>query len=262
MRSFIIAPILMASALAQSTSDYLSCASATINSVTKSPFTSCTSKTSQECVCANKSAFQSLSASSVPACIGLDIISLIAALCPDTEPTSTEAKPTETKPTETKSTETKSTEAKPTQTKPVFRHAGKPMQPVKRADGAKLTIYVTETRSDCGCTSTAVGGHVHGSTTAAGNTMHISQVPVNVPSPSSMSVMVAASSTSVGREHGLMGGAASTVVGQVGATPSAGASGVDAKSFSPYTGAAVGTSVNGGVVMLGVAVVLAVMVAL
>ncbi|KAJ5519700.1 hypothetical protein N7463_000153 [Penicillium fimorum] len=253
MRSFIIVPILMASAMAQSTSDYLSCASAVINGAIKSNFTSCTSKTSQECACANKSAFQSISTSSVPACIGLDIISLISDLCPDTE----------TKVTETTSTETKSTETKPTETKDAFRHGGRPMEPVKRADGAKLTIYVTETRSDCGCTRTAVGGYTHGSTTVVGNTMHISQVPVNVPTPSSMGAMVAASSTSVAREHGLMGGeASSSVFGQAGATPSAGGSGVDAKSFSPYTGAAVETSVNGGVMMLGVAAVLAVMVAL
>ncbi|KAJ5360807.1 hypothetical protein N7517_009998 [Penicillium concentricum] len=243
MRPFIIAPILMASAIAQSTTDYLACANAAITSITKSTLTSCTSKSSQECICANKSALKDISTSSAPACLGLDISTLISTLCPD----------------ETKSTETKATETKATETRAAFRHAGRPMQPVKRADGAKLTIYVTETRSDCGCTSTAVGGHVHGSATPVAGSMHISQIPVHVPT-GSMGGVAAASSTPV-RDHGLMGGTASSSVEQVGATPSGRPSGVDAKSFSPYTGAAVGVSVN-GVVVLGVAAVMGVMVAL
>ncbi|KAJ5154951.1 uncharacterized protein N7500_010390 [Penicillium coprophilum] len=254
MRSFIIAPILIAGALAQSTSDYLSCASAAINTLAKSSFTSCTNKTSEECFCANKAALQSMSASSVPACIGLNLLSLVSTLCTDTnEIKIAGTKSIGTISTETKAAETKSTETKAADANPAFRHAGKPMEPVKRDGGAKHTIYVTEIRTDCTCK------------TATGSPMHVSQIPVHVPTSSSMVSMV--SSTPVGRQHGLLGGvASSSVVGHVGATssatPSARASGVDAKSFSPYQGAAAGVSVNGGVVMLGAAAVMAVMVAL
>jgi hypothetical protein len=132
------------------------------------------------------------------------------------------------------------------------------MQPVKR--DPKYTIYVTETRTDCGCKSTGVAGHA-------------SQVPVSVPTPSSS---VARASSSSVRGHGpassvrRVGVAPSAgVTPSVGVTVSAGATasasagaGVDATRFSPFQGAAVGVSVNGGVVVAGVAAVMAVMVAL
>ncbi|KAJ5211204.1 hypothetical protein N7491_011024 [Penicillium cf. griseofulvum] len=213
MRYFITAPVLIASALAQSTADYLNCASAAIGTISKSTFTSCTGKTSQECFCANKSAIKSLTTTSIPACVGLDISTVASVLCPSSR-----------------------------EAKPAFRHAGKPMQPVKR--DPKYTIYVTETRTDCGCKSTGVAG------------MRVSQVPVSVPTSS-----VRASSTSVARHGAASSIRRAGVAPSAGVMPSAGA-GVDATRFSPFQGAAVGVSVHGGVVVLGVAAVMAVMVGL
>lgn len=109
-------------------------------------------------------------------------------------------------------------------------------------------VYVTETRTDCSCKSTAV----------AGTPAHISQIPVDV--PSSMGAMVTASSTPA--RHGLMGGAASSSVvfgAQVpGATPST-KPGADPLAFTGVAGK--GVQIR-GVAVIGVAAVMAVMVAL
>lgn len=120
---------------------------------------------------------------------------------------------------------------------------------------APRVVYVTKT--DCSCKSTPV----------AEKLQHVSQIPVNVPASSSLASVAAASSTPADREHGLMGGAASSSVvfgpQASGATPSARPSGVDPTRFSPFQGAAAaGASVNGRVAVLGVAAVMAVMVAL
>ncbi|CAG8908407.1 unnamed protein product [Penicillium egyptiacum] len=230
MRYFITASILAAGALTQSTEDYLKCASAALSDIDTSSFTSCTDKTSQDCFCANKSAIETLT-SSDPACAGLDLSTLTSTLCDSSK---------ETTPA---------------------RHASRPMQPAnKRAfapeAAAPRVVYVTKTRTDCSCKSTSV----------AERPMHVSQIPVDIPASSSMASMVAVS-TPAGREHGLMGGAASSSAlfgpQASGATPSAVPSGVDPTRFSPFQGAAAaGVSVHGGVAMLGVAAVMAVMVAL
>ncbi|KOS46610.1 hypothetical protein ACN38_g2369 [Penicillium nordicum] len=231
MRYFITASVLVTGALSQSTDDYLKCASAAIGSIDPSTFTTCTDKTSQECFCANKSALETLTASTVPACAGLDLSTISSTLCPSER------------------------EATPA------RHASKPMEMAdKRAyvpEPAPRVVYVTKTRSDCSCKSTPV----------VENPLHVSQISVDVPASSSLASVAAASSTPAGREHGLMGGAASSSVAfgpqASGATPSARPSGVDPTRFSPFQGAAaVGPSVNGGVAVLGVAAVMAVMVAL
>ncbi|KAJ9488793.1 hypothetical protein VN97_g4491 [Penicillium thymicola] len=231
MRYFITASVLVTGALSQSTDDYLKCASAAIGSIDPSTFTSCTDKTSQECFCANKSALETLTTSTATACAGLDLSTISSTLCPsDREATSP-------------------------------RHASKPMEMAdKRAyvpEPAPRVVYVTKTRSDCSCKSTPV----------VEKPLHVSQISVDVPASSSLASVAAASSTPADREHGLMGGAASSSVAfgpqASGATPSARPSGVDPTRFSPFQGAAaVGPSVNGGVAVLGVAAVMAVMVAL
>ncbi|KAJ5687191.1 hypothetical protein N7536_009810 [Penicillium majusculum] len=231
MRYFITASVLVAGALAQSTDDYLKCARAALDTIDPSTFTTCTDKTSKECFCANKSALETLTTSTVPACEGLDLSTISSTLCPSDG------------------------EAAPA------RHASKPMMLAdKRAyapEPAPRVVYVTKTHTDCSCKSTPV----------VEKPLHVSQIPVNVPASSSLASVAAASSTPADREHGLMGGAASSSVvfgpQASGATPSARPSGVDPTRFSPFQGAAaVGASVNGGVAALGVAAVMAVMVAL
>ncbi|KGO70600.1 hypothetical protein PITC_051940 [Penicillium italicum] len=235
MRSFITASVLVAGALAQSTDDYLKCASAAIGSIDISKFTSCTSQTSQECLCANKSAIETLTASTISACAGLDLSTLTKTLC--SSDSNREAAPA--------------------------RHASRPMQLSndKRADGPEAAgprvVYVTETRTDCSCKSTPV----------AESPLHVSRIPVNVPAFSSVaSVAAAPSSTPAGREYGFLGGAASSVIfgpHASAATPSARPSGVDPTRFSPFQGAAAaGASVHGGVAVLGAAAVFGVMFAL
>ncbi|KAJ5950312.1 uncharacterized protein N7479_008725 [Penicillium vulpinum] len=228
MRSFITASVLIASALAQSTGDYLKCATDTINSFDKSTFSSCDDKTEQECICANTATIKNIITTAIPSCSGLEIDSLATYICPSARV------------------------AAP------LKHAGRPMQPIiEMRDATRRVIYVTQTRTDCSCKSSAL----------AEKPMHVSQIPVNVPASSSMGLMVAASPTPVGYEHGLMVGAASSsmVFGPKGsgATPSAVPAGADATHFSPFEGAAAaGASVHGGVAVLGVAAVMAIMVAL
>lgn len=76
----------------------------------------------------------------------------------------------------------------------------------------------------------------------------------------------AAASTPAGRRHGIMGSAPSSVMfgpQASAATPSARLAGADPTRFSPFQGgAAAGASVHVGVAVLGVAAVMAVMVAL
>ncbi|KAJ6181160.1 hypothetical protein N7519_011621 [Penicillium mononematosum] len=227
MRYFITS-LLAVGALAQSTEDYLKCASAAIGNIDTSAFTSCKDKTSQECFCANKSALETLTTSSDPACTGLDLSTLASTLCDsDTDSDTDEPEPA--------------------------RHASRPMQPAnKRAEAAPHVVYVTETRTDCSCKNTPVPERP----------LHISQIPVDIPASSSMASMA---SSTPGRGHGLMGGAASSSFGSKisGPTSSAVPSGVDPTRFSPFQGAAVaGAEVHGGVAGLGVAAVMAVMVAL
>ncbi|KAJ5181572.1 hypothetical protein N7449_011719 [Penicillium cf. viridicatum] len=231
MRYFITASLLVAGTLAQSTDDYLKCAKAALNTIDPSTFTTCTDKTSEECFCANKSALETLTTSTVPACAGLDLSTIASTLCPSDR------------------------EAAPA------RHASKPMEMAdKRAyapEPAPRVVYVTKTHTDCSCKSTPV----------VEKPQHVSQIPVDVPASSSVASVAAASSTPADREHGLMGGAASSSVvfgpQASGATPSARPSGVDPTRFSPFQGtAAAGASVNGGLAVLGVAAVMAVMVAL
>jgi hypothetical protein len=126
------------------------------------------------------------------------------------------------------------------------------MQPAnKRAEAVPGVVYVTETRTDCSCKNTPLPERP----------LHISQIPVDIPASSSMASMA---SSTPGRGHGLMGGAASSFGSKVsGPTSSAVPSGVDPTRFSPFQGAAAaGAGVHGGVAVLGVAAVMAVMVAL
>ncbi|KAJ6143861.1 hypothetical protein N7471_003314 [Penicillium samsonianum] len=232
MRFFITASVLAAGALAQSVEDYIKCATAAIGSIDTSKFTSCSSKTSQECFCANKSALETLKNSSDPACAGLNLSTLTSSLCDSPHNATTTATPA--------------------------RHASKPMEPANKRAFAPVPIvprvvYVTETRTDCTCKSTPVPE----------KSLHISQIPVHIPASSSVA-SVAASSTPAGWKHGLMGGAASSSVlfgpQASEAMPSAGPSGVDPTRFKGA--AAAGASVHGGVAALGFAAVMAVMAAL
>lgn len=113
-------------------------------------------------------------------------------------------------------------------------------------------IYVTETRTECSCKSTS-----------GPNSMHISQIPVNVPASSSMGAMFAASSPAM--SNGIMVGASSSSVvfgsQMSAATPTP--SGASANRFNAFQGAA--PSVNAaqcGAVALGAAAVMGLMIAL
>lgn len=163
------------------------------------------------------------------------------------------------------------------------RHASKPMQPAapmhmdmdmdktmdhsKRAYSPSMdkvmaaaqsaipqVIYVTETRTECSCKSTP-----------APDSMHISQIPVDVPasSSSSMGAMLAASSPAM--SNGVMVGASSSSVlfgsQMSAATPTP--SGASPNRFNAYQGAAPAVNaVHGGAAALGVAAVMGLMIAL
>lgn len=158
------------------------------------------------------------------------------------------------------------------------RHASKPMQPAapmhmdmgkmmdhgKRAYSPSMdkdmapaesaiphVIYVTETRTDCSCKSTP-----------APDSMHISQIPVDVPASSSMGAMLAASSPAM--SNGVMVGASSSSVlfgSQMSATPTP--SGASPNRFDAFQGAAPAVNaVHGGAAALGVAAVMGLMIAL
>lgn len=159
------------------------------------------------------------------------------------------------------------------------RHASKPMQPAapmhmdmdqmmdhgKRAYSPSMdkdmsaaesviprVIYVTETHTECSCKSTP-----------APHSMHISQIPVDVPASSSMGAMHAASSPAM--SNGVMVGASSSSVlfgsQMSAATPTP--SGASPNRFNAFQGAApVVNAVHGGAAALGVAAVMGLMIAL
>lgn len=114
-------------------------------------------------------------------------------------------------------------------------------------------IYVTETRTECSCKSTAAPDRMH----------HISQIPVNVPTSSSMGAMLAASSPAM--SNGVMVGASSSSVlfgsQMSAATPTP--SGASPNRFHTFKGAAPAVNAaQGGVAALGVAAVMGLMIAL
>ncbi|KAJ5155881.1 hypothetical protein N7492_008684 [Penicillium capsulatum] len=244
MRSFVAALVALGAtaATAQSTEKYLDCATAALKGIDASKFNDCTDKTSSECFCANKDALKELSDEAKETCddAGIDLNKLDTSLC---------------------SSETRAAPA---------RHASKPMEPsmpgMEHKRGfmpnlmgaesvAPRVVYVTETRTECSCKSTP----------AAFDPMHMSQIPVDVPTSSPMmSGMAAAATPSMSMSHGVLVGAASSssvIFRGASATPTP--SGTSPNRFNAYEGAAPKASaVHSGVAALGVAAVMGLMVAL
>ncbi|KAJ5135569.1 uncharacterized protein N7515_004847 [Penicillium bovifimosum] len=239
MRYIIAASLLATGALSQSTADYLKCVSSALGSIDTSTFTNCTDKSPQDCLCANKSALESLSTSAAADCTGIDLSALTDSLCPEAS----------------------------TESPAPARHASLPMEPAQKrafapepeaaspAAEVPRVVYVTETRTDCSCKSTPVAERPM-------HPMHVSQIPVQVPS-SSMGVnmgAVAMSTPAASYSHGVLVAASSSVVYGSMATPAP--SGVDPSRFSPFMGGAEsGRSVGKGLIA-GVALVMGVMAAL
>lgn len=117
-------------------------------------------------------------------------------------------------------------------------------------EGIPQTIYVT--RTDCSCKATP-----------AMNQKHMSQIPVDVPTSSSMGAMRAATSPAVMSNGILVGASSSSVLfgSQMSATPTP--SGASANRFHAFQGAAPAVSAaQGGAAALGVAAVMGLMIAL
>ncbi|KAJ5330029.1 hypothetical protein N7452_010419 [Penicillium brevicompactum] len=239
MRYFFAASVLAAGALAQTSTDYLKCASAALSSADTSTFEDCSSKTAQECLCDNKDAISNLSEEAAKSCAGVDLSSLTDALC------------------------SSSSEAAPA------RHASKPMEladmnkrafapqldsPASAAPAVPRVVYVTETKTDCSCKSTPAPDSQRA---------HISQIPVDVPTSQSYMAGMASASAPAGYSHGPMGAVGSSVVfGSQASAATPAPSGADPHRFSSFQGAAAaGASVH-GVAVAGVAAVMALMVAL
>lgn len=140
------------------------------------------------------------------------------------------------------------------------RHASRPMQPAEDlhlrayspsedSDASQPRVMTVTVTESCACKSTPT------------SPMHISQIPVYVPS-SSMGGMAAASSPAY--SHGiLVGGSSSSAIfgSQMSATPTP--SGASANRFNAFQGAAPQVNAaHGGVAALGVAAVMGLMIAL
>lgn len=141
------------------------------------------------------------------------------------------------------------------------RHASKPMQPAEDlhmrayspsedADAAQPRVMTVTVTESCACKATPT------------DPMHISQIPVDVPTSSSMGGMAAASSPAW--SHGIMVGASSSsaVYNSMMATPTP--SGASANRFNAFQGAAAPqvNAARSGVAALGVAAVMGLMIAL
>ncbi|KAJ5103507.1 hypothetical protein N7532_004036 [Penicillium argentinense] len=235
MRSFIAASLFVAGVTAQTTSSFLDCATAALDGIDASKFKDCTGLTSQECFCNNKDAVETLSEAAEDICkeAGVDLSSLDTSLCSSNR------------------------QAAPA------RHASQPMMPanMKRAyspdspapamPAEPRVIYVTETRTECACKSTPT------------NSMHISQIPVDVPASSSMGGMLAASSPAV--SNGVLVGASSSsaIFGSQASAATPTPSGADPNRFHAFQGAAPQVrAVYSGVAAFGVAAVMGMMIAL
>ncbi|KAJ6005091.1 hypothetical protein N7540_012890 [Penicillium herquei] len=244
MRSFIAIAILIAGVTAQTTSDYLKCAEAAFDGIDVSTLEDCSNKSSTDCLCSNSDALSKISDSAAKACsdAGVDLDNLQSAVCSSDR------------------------EAAPA------RHASNPMEPASNmhmnmhmADGkrayappapaeaaAPRVIYVTETKTECGCRATP----------SAFDPSHLSQIPVDVPASSSMAPMGAASTPVY--SHGILVGAASSsraFGSQMAATPTP--SGASANRFNTFKGAASQVdAARGGIAALGVAAVMGLVIAL
>ncbi|KAJ5609234.1 hypothetical protein N7528_009801 [Penicillium herquei] len=243
MRSFIATAVLIAGVTAQTTSDYLKCADAAFDSIDLSTLEACSDKSSTDCFCSNSDALSKISDSAAKVCsdAGVDVNDLASSLCSSNR------------------------EAAPA------RHASNPMEPASNmhmnmlADGkrayappapaeaaAPRVIYVTETKTECGCRATPT----------AFDPMHLSQIPVDVPASSSMAPMAAASTPVY--SNGILIGAASSsraFGSQMAATPTP--SGASANRFNTFKGAAPQVNAaRGGIAAFGVAAVMGLMMAL
>ncbi|KAJ5492929.1 hypothetical protein N7539_001675 [Penicillium diatomitis] len=173
MRTVIATLFLASTALASTsvTDDFIDCATAAINGVSGSKTIDCSNQSSSDCFCANQDALTKISDALKDACdvSSSDLAAWASSLCG------------------TSSTSQDTSSA---------RHIGSPMEPARvlneRAYSASVennvptsVVWVTETRTDCSCKSTS-----HPADRA-----HASQIPVYVPTGSSMSSGVAAWAT-------------------------------------------------------------------
>ncbi|KAJ5266955.1 hypothetical protein N7478_009763 [Penicillium angulare] len=242
MRSFITAAILITGVAAQSVDEYLKCAEAALDGVDTSSLSDCSDKSSKECLCANPDAITKLTDAASDACgdAGIDVSELQKSLCSD------------------------SSVAAPA------RHASNPMEPanmnalhmsgerayappVAAEAAAPRVIYVTETKTECGCKATPA---------PAFDPKHLSHIPVNVPTSSSMGPMASMSAPPMYSKGILVGGSSSSRVfgAQMSATPTP--SGASANRFNAFEGAAPKVSAIHGFAVAGVAAVMGFMVAL
>ncbi|CAG8021719.1 unnamed protein product [Penicillium salamii] len=243
MRYFFAVSVLAAGAMATSATDYLKCASAALGSADTSTFDDCASKSAQECLCDNKDALSKLSKEAAEACSGVDLSSLTDALC----------------------SSSREAEAAPA------RHASSPMMladplnkrafapqaesPASAVPAVPRVVYVTETKTDCSCKSTPAPDS---------KLAHISQIPVDVPASASGSAMpsMAVASSPAGHSHVPMGAASSVAFGSQASAATPMPSGADPNRYSSFQGAAAPSASVHGVAAVGVAAVMALMVAL
>ncbi|KAJ5092868.1 hypothetical protein N7456_008729 [Penicillium angulare] len=242
MRSFIAAAILIAGVTAQSTDDYLKCAESALSGIDTSTLSDCSDKSSKDCLCDNPDAISKISDAATEACgdAGIDVADLQKSLC------------------------SSSRVAAPA------RHASNPMMPAnmnamhmsgERAyappaaaeAAAPRVIYVTETKTECGCKATPA---------PAFDPKHLSHIPVNVPTSSSMGPMASMSAPPMYSNGILVGASSSSRVfgAQMSATPTP--SGASANRFNAFEGAAPKVSAIHGFAAAGVAAVMGFMVAL
>ncbi|KAJ5760516.1 hypothetical protein N7520_007672 [Penicillium odoratum] len=239
MRFAIAAALLIAGVSAQSISDIEACGDAILSGIDTSALDACANKSTKDCVCSNDFSGQ-ISDDAVKACkdAGIDPDDLKNSFCSSTS----------------------DSPAAPA------RHASRPMEmadtkrayapPVADAEmgsaepAAPRVIYVTETKTECGCKPTPT----------AFDPSHLAQIPVNVPTPSSVGGMAVASWPA--SSSGVFAGASSSsrLFGSA-ATP--GPSGASGQHFNSFQGAAPQLSaVQGSLAALGVAAVMGLMIAL
>lgn len=126
--------------------------------------------------------------------------------------------------------------------------------PASAAPAVPRVVYVTETKTDCSCKTTpAPDSHM----------AHVSQIPVDVPARSSYMAGMASASSPAGYSHGPMGAVGSSVVfGSQASAATPAPSGADPNRFSKFEGAAAAGASLHGAAVVGVAAVMALMVAL
>ncbi|KAJ5924632.1 hypothetical protein N7466_008819 [Penicillium verhagenii] len=256
MRYFIGAALLIAGVTAQSLTDIETCADAILSGIDSSALETCSDKSTKDCICSGdfKDAVSDAAASTCKDA-GISPDDLKSAFCSSSSSSDSVEAPARhaSKPMEPASNMNSNMEMAEAGVKRAY---APPSSDVSAAAAMPQVIYVTETKTECGCKAT--------STPARFDPMHLSQIPVNVPASSSvMGSMAAASASSPVWSNGVMvvGGSASSRVWGSMATPTP--SGASAQGFRPFKGAAPAVSaVAGSFAAVGVAAVMGLMFAL